>query len=215
MLQDMDYSNMKISPKYSCSDTLNSKIVLMQSDITSLPVQAIVNAANFSLLGGGGVDGAIHAAAGPQLLEHCKKLQGCNTGEAKITYGYKLSAKYVIHTVGPRDQNSQQLQQCYYNCLELARKNKIRSIAFPCISTGIYGFPNVAAASIALETVRTWLNEHHDCIDTVVFCVYSVGDMATYLSLLPCFFPADKLLNRIGPGVTADSQPNKKKAAQP
>ncbi|MBO4873322.1 MAG: O-acetyl-ADP-ribose deacetylase [Lachnospiraceae bacterium] len=138
-------------------------------DITKMEVDAIVNAANKSLLGGGGVDGAIHRAAGPGLKEECRQLGGCETGEAKITGGWRLKAKYVIHTVGPiySRQNAARcaelLANCYRNSLELARQHDLHTIAFPAISTGAYGYPKQEAAVIALRAVSCWLSEHPDC----------------------------------------------------
>lgn len=159
------------------------KIHLEIGDITKLKVDAIVNAANSTLLGGGGVDGAIHRAAGLKLLEECKTLNGCPTGEAKITKGYNLPAKYVIHTVGPvwRDGNHNEdklLASCYKNSLKLAKENRIRSIAFPAISTGIYGFPSDRAANIAVRTVKEFL-EKDDSIEKVIFICF---DEKTYLN---------------------------------
>ena len=142
------------------------QITIDLGDITKLDVECIVNAANKSLLGGGGVDGAIHRAAGPELLAECRTLHGCETGEAKITRGYRLKAKYVIHTVGPvcagRPRDAELLANCYRNSLELAKKYGIHSIAFPAISTGVYGYPLEEAVPIAVQTVSAWLIENQD-----------------------------------------------------
>ena len=153
------------------------QITIDLGDITKLDVECIVNAANKSLLGGGGVDGAIHRAAGPELLAECRTLHGCETGEAKITRGYHLKAKYVIHTVGPvyagRPRDAELLASCYRNSLELAKKYGIHSIAFPAISTGVYGYPLEEAVPIAVQTVRAWLAGHQDYPMTVVLCCFN------------------------------------------
>jgi O-acetyl-ADP-ribose deacetylase (regulator of RNase III) len=160
----------------------------LQTDITQLDVDAIVNAANSSLLGGGGVDGAIHRAAGPDLLAECRMLNGCRTGEAKITKGYRLKARHVIHTVGPiwndgKSGERDKLRACYTNSLRLAADNGLQSIAFPCISTGVYRFPADEAAKIAVESVRAFL-ETPCSIQKVVFCCFSEADRARYECLL-------------------------------
>jgi O-acetyl-ADP-ribose deacetylase (regulator of RNase III) len=148
------------------SDPILNRIHIVRGDITKQVVDAIVNTANTTLLGGGGVDGAIHDAAGPELLTECRTLGGCATGEAKITRGYRLPAKWVIHTVGPvwRDGNhreSELLASCYRRCFELASQQNIRSVAFPAISTGAYGFPRNQAASIAVREVKQFLARDH------------------------------------------------------
>ncbi len=152
----------------------NLKIV--QGDITKLTIDAIVNAANKTLLGGLGVDGAIHRAAGPKLLAECRQLHGCETGQAKITNGYQLPAKYVIHTVGPIYSGSKQddelLRNCYLNSLNLAKSRGLHSIAFPAISTGAYGFPASRAAHIAFTTVKTWLEQNADYQMKIIMCAF-------------------------------------------
>lgn len=139
-------------------------IKIIQGDITKMKADAIVNAANNSLLGGGGVDGAIHAAAGPHLLEECMTLHGCHTGDAKITLGYDLPAKHVIHTVGPvysgKSSDCDMLRACYRNSLDLAKKADLHSIIFPAISTGAFGFPTKIAAEIAYDTIAEWQKEN-------------------------------------------------------
>lgn len=154
----------------------------IQENITRLEVDAIVNAANTSLLGGGGVDGAIHRAAGPELMEECRMLNGCKTGQAKITKGYRLLAKHVIHTVGPvwnggKRGEAELLAGCYRNSLELAVKHGLNSIAFPAISTGIYGYPIEKAAEVAVQTVRDFVKEHPL---EVTFCCFSARDLEIY-----------------------------------
>lgn len=156
----------------------------IKADITTLQVDAIVNAANASLLGGGGVDGAIHRAAGPELLAECRTFGGCRTGDAKITKGYRLPAKHVIHTVGPVWQGGNagekaQLAGCYRRCLEIADENGVGTIAFPAISTGVYGYPIEEATEIAVRTVRSFLKERTTSME-VIFCCFSERDLSVY-----------------------------------
>lgn len=164
------------------------KISLIKGDITKITADAIVNAANNSLLGGGGVDGAIHRAAGKELLAECRTLNGCATGDAKITKGYLLPASFVIHTVGPvyrggNNGEAELLASCYRRSLELAVENKLNTIAFPNISTGVYGYPKPEAANIAIETVRKFLHLSAE-IEEVIFCVFDEENYLLYKKAL-------------------------------
>src|SRR6266567_3162955 len=156
-------------------EAISNRILVVEGDITQQQVDAIVNAANTTLLGGGGVDGAIHRGAGPELLEECRKLGGCPTGEARITKGYKLAAKWVIHTVGPvwrdgRHGEDELLASCYQNCFELAERHRIRRIAFPSISTGAYGFPMDRAARIAVRGTKNFLERNSSVEQVILVC---------------------------------------------
>ncbi|XP_034953545.2 ADP-ribose glycohydrolase MACROD1 isoform X3 [Zootoca vivipara] len=166
---------------------LNEKISLFRGDITKLEVDAIVNA----------VDGCIHRAAGPLLKEECRTLGGCETGKAKISCGYRLPAKFVIHTVGPIAQGepsaaqATELSNCYKNSLKLTVENKLRTVAFPCISTGVFGYPNDAAAEVVLNTLRNWLEENKEKVDRLIICVFLEKDDEIYKEMLPRFFPVE------------------------
>ena len=163
------------------------RIEIMKGDITTLKLDAIVNAANTSLLGGGGVDGAIHRAAGPGLINECRKIGGCPTGEARITGAHHLPTKYVIHTVGPiyqgKDEDPRLLSSCYLNSLELAVKNQITSIAFPAISCGVYGYPVKEACRIAVDTTCDFLKQNSS-LQKIVFILFSSADYSVYTEYL-------------------------------
>ena len=169
-------------------DKISPRIEVLRGDITQLDVEIIVNAANKTLLGGGGVDGAIHKAAGPEMLDECMKLRGCETGEAKLTRGYKLKAKYVIHTVGPvwRDGISDEhrsLASCYQKSLAIADEMKVKSIAFPGISTGVYGFPKDQAALIAVTETKRFLKKH-SYPEKVIFVAFDNESLYLYEQLI-------------------------------
>ena len=164
----------------------NTKIAAIVGDITNLRIDSIVNAANSTLLGGGGVDGAIHKAAGPELLIECRTLNGCETGDAKITQGYNLPSKFIIHAVGPiwedgKNNEIELLEKCYIKSLALAEAKQLKSIAFPCISTGIYGFPKSPAAKIATTTVAKYLlTVPNTSLEEIIFCCFSEEDLEHY-----------------------------------
>lgn len=172
---------------------VKTQIEILQGDITHLKVDAIVNAANTTLLGGGGVDGAIHRAAGPELLEECRKLHGCKTGDAKITDGHNLPAKHVIHTVGPvwnggKYHEPELLASCYRRSLEIAADNNIRTIAFPAISTGVYRYPPEEATKIALTETKKFLGDNHSILK-IIFVCFDSTTLAVYKKLTVETFP--------------------------
>jgi O-acetyl-ADP-ribose deacetylase (regulator of RNase III) len=180
-----------------------SQIEIIQGDITKLEVDALVNAANTSLLGGGGVDGAIHRAAGPELAQECYTLHGCKVGEAKITGGYRLPAKYVIHTVGPvwrggQNREDELLANCYRNSFALAEKHGVKTLAFPAISTGIYHFPVERATRIALEETKRFL-EGNTTLEKVIFVCFTEEVYRSYLAALQEGEVADPLRSPFGP----------------
>jgi len=189
---DLSKSNLKHDTK-----KLASKVSLYVGDITKLEIDAIVNAANESLLGGGGVDGAIHRAAGKMLLEECRTLNGCDTGNAKITGGFKLPSKHIIHTVGPRGIKPKKLQSCYENSLSILTEKNLRTIAFPCISTGIYGYPSQDAAPVAIRTVRSFLQSNFDQVDRVIFTLFLEKDVDIYEKQMQLFFPVEEKTKNI------------------
>lgn len=177
---------------------MTAVVEIKKADITDIKADAIVNAANKSLLGGGGVDGAIHRKAGPALLEECKKLNGCNTGQAKITKGYGLKAGYVIHTVGPvwhsgKYNEEELLACCYGNSLGLAKKHNIKSFALPSISTGAYRFPIDKAASIALNAVKSFLEKNPGCFKKITFVLFSDADLRVYNNLFKKIFNKEEV----------------------
>ncbi|KAG9195051.1 hypothetical protein G6011_00171 [Alternaria panax] len=202
-----------VQSDYDASAALNDKISVIRQDITTLAIDAIVNAANTSLLGGGGVDGAIHRAAGPRLLDECETLNGCETGSAKITDGYELPCKKVIHAVGPiywkegAARSAELLSGCYRTSLKLAVEHGCRSIAFSALSTGVYGYPSGEASIDALETVRKFLEEegNADKLDRVIFCNFLQKDEDAYFKNIPDFFPP----------VASDSKPQEEQPSEP
>jgi O-acetyl-ADP-ribose deacetylase (regulator of RNase III) len=193
LYQENEIEGRHNQPAHPPNPNFNSRIGLIQTDITKLQVDSIVNAANESLLGGGGVDGAIHRAAGPELLEECEKLDGCDTGDAKITNAYDLPCKKVIHAVGPvyfaekrKGRHEMLLRRCYRRSMELAEEHRLQSIAFSALSTGVYGYPSDEAAEVAISEVRNFLNEgraRH--LQRIVFCNFMDKDQNAYEQLLP------------------------------
>jgi O-acetyl-ADP-ribose deacetylase (regulator of RNase III) len=172
-------------------EELNAKIGIFLGDITTLELDAIVNAANERCLGGGGVDGAIHKAAGSELMDECRLLGGCPTGEAKATFGYKLPAKHVIHAVGPQKEKADELANAYKASLERMKELGLRHIAFPCISTGIYGYPNDKAALVVAKVLREFLERdpYADKVENIVLCLFGKLDVDAYNEALPIYFP--------------------------
>jgi len=206
-------SESDIYARWKESPALNHKVALWRGDITKIELDAILNAANTSLLGGGGIDGAIHSAAGPKLYVECEKLNGCKRGEAKITRGYKLPAKYIIATVGPIGESAEDLYNAYNNSLALAKKHGIKTFALCGVSSGIYGYPLYAASHVALATTRKWLEENHDSIDMIVFCNFLDREVSCYHNLMPLYFPRSNIIRKEEKGekgeeITSESNNN-------
>ena len=195
LLYKLDKLSPASSPRSDATSKYNDKISLIRTDITKLEVDAIVNAANESLLGGGGVDGAIHRAAGSQLVEECEKLDGCDTGSAKITGAYRLPCKKVIHAVGPvysttkrKGMHTTLLQGCYTKSLDLAVENDCKSIAFSALSTGVYGYPSDEAAETAIGAVKGWLDKDEERtgkMERIIFCSFMEKDEKAYEEYIP------------------------------
>jgi len=189
-----DIKGLKLTPedlkqRYPPDGQINLKVSHWHGDITQLKIDAIVNAAHPGLTGGGGVDWYVHKRAGDGLLQECLGLGDCKIGEAKITGGHQLPAQHVIHTVGPMREDPTSLELCYKNSLDLLVKTGLRVVAFPCISTGHYGFPIVHATNIVLDVTRKWLESNREKVDRIIFCTYTVRDEAVYQALLPAYFP--------------------------
>ncbi|KAI8626597.1 MACRO domain-containing protein [Xylariaceae sp. FL1651] len=208
-LKKMQHS--RLGPMQDASPVHNDRIGLIRGDITTLAVDAIVNAANTSLLGGGGVDGAIHRAAGPKLLAECRSLRGCATGSAKVTDAYNLPCRKVIHTVGPiyddlhPDRSEAFLQGCYRSSLQLAVQHGLKTVAFSAISTGVYGYPSTDAATIACSTVKQFLDgEDGKKLDKVIFVTFEDKDVRAYNNILPRFFPPSSKTSSEQETVTAE-----------
>jgi len=186
---DLNLSKSNHDTLYHKNDEINKKIGLYHGDITHLEIDAIVNAANESLSGGGGVDFVVHRNGGEKIREECMVLNGCPTGETRITRGYNLPAKYVLHTVGPTHEDSVLLKNCYQTCLDLVLKHEIKTIAFCGISTGIFGYPLESACSIAMESIRNFLDLHHAKVDMIIFVTFKKEERNIYLEKMFQYFP--------------------------
>eukprot|EP01119_Soliformovum_irregulare_P017361 TRINITY_DN5144_c0_g1_i2.p1 TRINITY_DN5144_c0_g1~~TRINITY_DN5144_c0_g1_i2.p1 ORF type:complete len:421 (+),score=115.36 TRINITY_DN5144_c0_g1_i2:52-1314(+) len=183
----------KSTAEFSYNSEINKKVALIQGDITTLEIDGVVNAANESLLGGGGIDGAIHKAAGGELRKECHTLGGAETGETKLTRGHNLPAKFILHTVGPRGKNEKALTSCYKSCLDICRDHGIKSVALCGISTGIFGYPLYDASHVALRVIREWLEvpENLAAMDLIIFCTFLDKEIICYNKLMPMYFPPE------------------------
>ena len=184
----------KIAPKFAYHSEINDKISIFRGDMTTLEIDAVVNAANESLLGGGGIDGCIHDAAGPHLRLHNATLGGCDVGNTKISPGFAMPAKYILSTVGPRGENPQKLQSCYETILDLVVQHELKTVAFCCVSTGIFGYPLDRATTVALDTVRTWMekDDNYKKVDRLIFIVFLEKEKSMYEAMLPLYFPVEQ-----------------------
>ena len=185
--------NQFVLTPYSVNETINKKIILLRGDMTTLEVDCVVNAANSRLRGGGGIDGAIHSKAGPELFQYLvDHYDFCETGDFKPTPAFKLPSKEILHAVGPIGEQPHLLERCYWKCMHYMKNTNKKTIAFPCISTGIYGYDNNKACPVVLRIIRFWLENNMDWDGTIIFCVFSQRDYDIYKNYLPYYFPTQE-----------------------